>query len=767
MNKIIKISAVVSLLTLISGCGGDGSVSEETTGSTSNVAGTAADGYLFGATVCLDQNADGSCTGESIISTTSSGGAYSLTIPAGVDASAYSVVVEVGPGVVDEGEDTSSTDDDTNITDGYTLSSPPGKPEFISPLTTLINNIIQDSTPAEILRVENQLKDQLGISGSSLSLYQDYVSASKTGNDSSQYLNLFRTVQLLARHFATTEKALANIGATKAQIAKATSSLATDQISTIVGVVQSDPTTFNVEDAFAKQLDTWKAKATEITSVDDIKKHIARTKVPKIVSTGIFMLVDKTDSRNDLHIEFNIDFFGLHSDLSDWNIQLLDSNDQLIHSFVEADIDTVYAREGRVGYEKRVTSLDNGTYRFVAVSKQDTSGEVIELASIEYEFNNQSTDPMLDSLTGSEIYYRIDNQYNNLMVSIPQGDIDTHYLGTIWDEDDNYLGASGWRRGRNYFYFDAKHEDNAAYLIVYARDGDSRESTNLIYAHLRQDLTRTSSKVELTHGRAKFHTGNTGTAGKYQQIRFDIDMETPQDQEVPSFTSLVLSKHNGGSYEEVTSCDNTQVGDQATCDDPNAESYPEYFQGDGTGWASHYQSIEFNSVSDPLPGHYLVTVTDTDNNKDQFYLNLGTQDTSSAAAALSIDQLQMDNYPDPVIGLGDFADGWINGSISNPVDGYNYRVDFRVEYEKDGDENELRTASITKTARSPSGDFVYPVALLKSKLSDRIANLIQQGHTPTQLLVRLNVSDGLSSYLENNTWYTNRVPTPYFSELFD
>jgi len=66
------------------------------------VSGKAADGYLVGATVCLDVDADMFCDASEPTATTTAGGAFTLTIPNDVDASAHAIVVQVSATTVDE-----------------------------------------------------------------------------------------------------------------------------------------------------------------------------------------------------------------------------------------------------------------------------------------------------------------------------------------------------------------------------------------------------------------------------------------------------------------------------------------------------------------------------------------------------------------------------------------------------------------------------------------------------------------------------------------
>ena len=246
MKYNYKLPLAVILVSSLSGCGSGSSTSTNTTG----LGGVVADGYLRGATVCLDQNRDDSCLGEAITTTSGAGGAYTLDIPDGVDGSAFPIVVEVPQGAVDEGEDPDSATDDLSVSDSFTLSTPPGKNSFISPLTTLINKIARNSTAEELKRVEDDIKQEMGLSDSAVDLYSNFVAKSKVGNEQSEYTKMFRVAQLLARNFANTEAQLKkNSSAGSADRAAITSIKALEQVSAISGVVSSNSSNCTVASA--------------------------------------------------------------------------------------------------------------------------------------------------------------------------------------------------------------------------------------------------------------------------------------------------------------------------------------------------------------------------------------------------------------------------------------------------------------------------------------------------------------------------------------
>jgi hypothetical protein len=133
MNQILAI--ICFLFLAACGLGGSGSI-VTTSPQTQTVSGVVADGYLEGATVCIDTNNKKKCDSGEPSAITGPGGAYSISNVPTADL-AYPVVVEVPVGAVDSERGT--------VTAGYVLTAPAGQPVFVSPLTTLVQSLIETS----------------------------------------------------------------------------------------------------------------------------------------------------------------------------------------------------------------------------------------------------------------------------------------------------------------------------------------------------------------------------------------------------------------------------------------------------------------------------------------------------------------------------------------------------------------------------------------------------------------------------------------------
>ena len=116
---------------LIAACGGGGSASPGPT----TISGAVIDGYITGATVCLDLNRNNVCDASEPSAVTTTNGAYSFVVPAGTDLSSRStmhLVVTVPSTARD-------SDAPTAAIVPYKMLAPADMPTVISPLTTAVS----------------------------------------------------------------------------------------------------------------------------------------------------------------------------------------------------------------------------------------------------------------------------------------------------------------------------------------------------------------------------------------------------------------------------------------------------------------------------------------------------------------------------------------------------------------------------------------------------------------------------------------------------
>lgn len=184
------------------GTGGTGDTGGGTGGTSTTVSGKAADGYLAGATVCLDINANMTCDTSEPTATTAAGGAFTLTIPDGVNAASYPIVVQVSTTTIDE-------DTDTAVGKPFVLSAPAGESDFISPMTTVVHGMLQQNPALTLEDVVTQVKLSIGASAD-VNLFEDYIAAEQDTSNPAQdeYERLHNIAQVAAKVMAENQEAI-------------------------------------------------------------------------------------------------------------------------------------------------------------------------------------------------------------------------------------------------------------------------------------------------------------------------------------------------------------------------------------------------------------------------------------------------------------------------------------------------------------------------------------------------------------------------------
>ncbi|WP_236892994.1 hypothetical protein [Desulfoluna limicola] len=186
--KISLLSMIAATL-LAAGCsgGGSGGSTPDPTPAQvpESVSGVVADGYLVGAKVFSDRNGNKKWDDGEPFTKTIDGGTYKLE---GENLDKYPLVVEVTATVIDE-------DTGEAVGKPYVLSAPIGKPEFISPITTLVQARVEKDG-LTIDDAEAAIQNQLGTSAD---LFSDYIETG--GTPSEDQKNLRKVAQVVANAF--------------------------------------------------------------------------------------------------------------------------------------------------------------------------------------------------------------------------------------------------------------------------------------------------------------------------------------------------------------------------------------------------------------------------------------------------------------------------------------------------------------------------------------------------------------------------------------
>ncbi|WP_443627858.1 hypothetical protein [Candidatus Njordibacter sp. Uisw_002] len=147
------------------------------------ITGTAADGYLRGAKVCLDINENGVCETAEPQDITIVGGVYVITVAPGIDID-KPLLVEVSAQTVDE-------DDGKLVGKPYVMKAPAGKHQFVSPITTLVQQEIENNPALSAADAETKVKSALSmVDDTEVSLFDDFVAKQKSDANKEKYTDL-------------------------------------------------------------------------------------------------------------------------------------------------------------------------------------------------------------------------------------------------------------------------------------------------------------------------------------------------------------------------------------------------------------------------------------------------------------------------------------------------------------------------------------------------------------------------------------------------
>jgi trimeric autotransporter adhesin len=213
LEKIMKLhlprsTALLALATALSGslilgaCGGGSSGGTPPSGGASPVSlsGVVADGLIQGASVCYDLNDNGRCdSGEPVSSSTGANGAYTLSVPA-AEAGKHAVIAIVPVGAIDA--------DTGPVTSAYTLKAPPqtdtSKSLFVSPITTIVQEVMQASGTTDPTAAIAQVKQELGMTISPL---DNFIALRATDSDAARAGTIAQIITAIRQEVQQTAEA--------------------------------------------------------------------------------------------------------------------------------------------------------------------------------------------------------------------------------------------------------------------------------------------------------------------------------------------------------------------------------------------------------------------------------------------------------------------------------------------------------------------------------------------------------------------------------
>lgn len=186
MKKLIGYTTQVGLCLALAACGGGGGGGgSSSTASVTSISGAVIDGYIEGATVCLDLNANQACDVNEPSATTNASGAFTLNTSSQTLAQVRAAhILVVAPSTAKDLDDGGQTLTQAGkkpfwllapasayVTSGGTVSGS----AVVSPFTSLVSHAMLANPGTALDDAQGVIRTQLGLS-SSIDLHQNFVS---------------------------------------------------------------------------------------------------------------------------------------------------------------------------------------------------------------------------------------------------------------------------------------------------------------------------------------------------------------------------------------------------------------------------------------------------------------------------------------------------------------------------------------------------------------------------------------------------------------
>ncbi len=199
-TRLLSIAAALTGALIMTACGSGSNSSSVGAASSAppvSIAGVVADGLIQGAQVCYDLNDNGRCdSGEPVSSDTGANGAYTLSVPA-AEAGKHAVIAIVPVGAIDA--------DTGPVTQAYTLKAPANTnttaPLFISPITTIVQEVLKASGATDPAAAIELVKQQLGMTISPL---DNFIELRATNTDAQRAGSIAQVITALKQEVGAT-----------------------------------------------------------------------------------------------------------------------------------------------------------------------------------------------------------------------------------------------------------------------------------------------------------------------------------------------------------------------------------------------------------------------------------------------------------------------------------------------------------------------------------------------------------------------------------
>ena len=212
---------ILCIALILSACGGGGGG----TAGTTLFSGTAMDGYLYKATVFLDLNENGTFDAGEPTATTSETGSFTLSATQEQINTYKVVVVAVAGTTIDQDSP------NTTVTTGFTMMSPAGNHEVVSPLTTQV--VAKMSAGLTLAAAKNAVQEDLGLT--SIDVMKNYVAAKATDTNYAKAHNVAASIAEVLKSIEADSSSSTKLGDKLASL----SSKVTSQVVPNVEVIKS------------------------------------------------------------------------------------------------------------------------------------------------------------------------------------------------------------------------------------------------------------------------------------------------------------------------------------------------------------------------------------------------------------------------------------------------------------------------------------------------------------------------------------------------
>lgn len=554
MNSYSSI-AIISSSILLFGCGGgdDGGSSGDSSSTQTYASGKVADGYLSGALVCLDKNSNLVCDSDEPSATTNDDGAYTLSVSPS-EASQYSVIAIITPDVMD-------ADTDDYVPNAYTLVSPPGKFEFVSPITTLLSMYTQDYSDESLQSSAAVLKEKLGVD-EDIDLFSDFIAAKQSYGDDSDHGKVHRVAQLTARmlgqHLKEFNDDVANGTVDENELLVATD----DIIANLVDLSElADSEDFDADAIAEANAEQWNANIENLTDLETYADTVRQKQaLAKAISGGVYQYIELDGDKTDNLI------IRLTSSLNDFedNFTVSVSGDSgFSHTFTNEErmIDDLDF-DGQVAYHVELDgdTLAAATYTFSIVSTSDAE---LTTDILEDTYQVPALTAYDDDLIPSEglAWFEVSDY---TIISYPTENDTTYYQNKLFDDTDALIDTSGFRLGKSQWWFDDLELMNSAdSIMVLDSDGATHQERNFIREAFVADLSESDALSHIDFNRTYTRTRNRASDDIRVQNVFQFNVIDAAAENNSTFTpylkSVEVEFFDGSGFVPVTFGSSTSV----------------------------------------------------------------------------------------------------------------------------------------------------------------------------------------------------------------